>query len=203
MCYVAPAIKLTAAPAAGEEQPMSLTEQTLPTGTWELDPVHSKASFAVKHAGLSNFRGSFTDFAAKLTDESGTPTLTGSVKVASVEVPVDQLKGHLQGPDFFDAERFPEITFKATELRQDGEQLVVKGELSMRGVTQTVESVGTIAGPAQYFDGKDRIALELSTTVDRTAYGINWNAPIPSGGNALADDVTITVELQLVRPSEA
>jgi len=182
---------------------MSLTEQTLPTGTWQLDPVHSKASFAVKHAGLSTFRGHFNELDAELTDASGTPTLTGSVKVASVEVPVDQLKGHLQGPDFFDAERFPEVTFTATELRQDGEQLVVNGELTMRGVTQPVESIGTIAGPAQYFDGKDRIAIELSTTVDRTAYGINWNAPLPSGGNALADDVTITVELQLVRPSEA
>jgi len=182
---------------------MSLTEQTLPTGTWQLDPVHSKASFAVKHAGLSTFRGHFTELDAQLSDESGTPTLTGSVKVASVDVPVDQLKGHLQGPDFFDAERFPEIAFRATELRQDGEQLVVKGDLTMRGVTQPIESVGTIAGPAQYFDGKDRIAIELTTTVDRTAYGINWNAPIPSGGNALADDVTIAVELQLVRPTEA
>src|SRR4051812_42292210 len=88
---------------------MSLTEQTLPTGTWELDPVHSKASFAVKHAGLSTFRGHFNELTAALTDESGQPTLTGAVKVDSVEVPVDQLKGHLQGPDFFDAERHPEI----------------------------------------------------------------------------------------------
>ena len=177
---------------------MSLTEQTLPTGTWELDPVHSKASFAVKHAGLSNFRGTFNDLTAKLEDG----VLTGAVKVDSVEVPVDQLKGHLQGPDFFDAEQHPEITFRASQLTQDGEQLKVTGELTMRGVTQPVEATGTLAGPAQYFDGKDRIAIELTTVVDRTAYGINWNAPIPSGGNALADDVTITVELQLVRPTE-
>jgi len=174
---------------------MSLTEQTLPAGTWELDPVHSKASFAVKHAGISTFRGHFTDVNASLADG----VLTGAVDVASVEVPVDQLKGHLQGPDFFDAERFPQITFQATETAQDGERLTVKGELTMRGVTQPIEAVGALSGPAQYFDGKDRIAIELETTVDRTAYGITWNAPIPSGGNALADDVTITVELQLVR----
>jgi len=182
---------------------MSITEQTLPTGTWDLDPVHSKASFAVKHAGLSSFRGHFDELTARLTDESGTLTLTGAVTVASVEVPVEQLKGHLQGPDFFDAERFPQIAFTATNLQQDGEQLKVAGELTMRGVTLPVESTGTIAGPAQYFDGNDRIAIELETVVDRTAYGINWNAPIPSGGNALADDVRITVELQLVRPTEA
>jgi polyisoprenoid-binding protein YceI len=182
---------------------MSLTEQSLPTGTWELDPVHSKASFAVKHAGLSTFRGHFNDFTARLSDESGQPVLTGAVKVESVEVPVDQLKGHLQGPDFFDAERNPEITFTASNVQQDGERLVVAGDLTMRGVTKPVEATGTIAGPAQYFDGNDRIAIELETTVNRTEFGINWNAPIPSGGNALADDVTITVELQLVRPTEA
>jgi polyisoprenoid-binding protein YceI len=73
----------------------------------------------------------------------------------------------------------------------------------MRGVTKPIEATGTISGPAQYFDGNDRIAIELSTVVDRTDFGINWNAPIPSGGNALANDVTITVELQLVRPTEA
>jgi polyisoprenoid-binding protein YceI len=178
---------------------MSLTEQTLPTGTWQLDPVHSKAGFAVKHAGLSNFRGTFDTVDASLEDG----VLRGSVKVDSVSVPVDQLKGHLQGPDFFDAERHPEITFVARNLEQNGEQLKVAGELTMRGVTKPVEATGTIAGPAQYFDGNDRIAIELETTVDRTAYGINWNAPIPSGGNALADEVTITVELQLVRPTEA
>jgi polyisoprenoid-binding protein YceI len=178
---------------------MSLTEQTLPTGTWQLDPVHSKAGFAVKHAGLSNFRGTFDTVDASLEDG----VLRGSVKVDSVSVPVDQLKGHLQGPDFFDAERHPEITFVARNLEQDGEHLKVAGELTMRGVTKPVEATGTIAGPAQYFDGNDRIAIELETTVDRTAYGINWNAPIPSGGNALANDVTITVELQLVRPTEA
>jgi len=178
---------------------MSITEQTLPTGTWTLDPVHSKASFAVKHAGLSTFRGHFNDFTATLADG----VLTGAVKVDSVDVPVDQLKGHLQGPDFFDAERHPEITFTASELSQDGQKLTVAGELTMRGVTKPVRSTGTISGPATYFDGNERIAIELDTVVDRTAYGINWNAPIPSGGNALADDVTITVELQLVRPSEA
>jgi polyisoprenoid-binding protein YceI len=178
---------------------MSLTEQTLPTGTWNLDPVHSKASFAVKHAGLSNFRGTFDDVTATLEDG----VLRGAVKVDSVSVPVDQLKGHLQGPDFFDAERNPEITFVARDIKQDGEQLTVSGELTMRGVTKPLAATGTIAGPAQYFDGNDRIAIELSTVVDRTDYGINWNAPIPSGGNALADDVTITVELQLVRPTEA
>ena len=178
---------------------MTLIQQTLPTGTWALDPVHSKASFAVKHAGLSTFRGSFAGLSAELADG----VLTGAVDVASVDVPVDQLKGHLQGPDFFDAERHPQIAFRAADIEVDGERLSVRGDLTMRGVTRPIEATGTLSGPAQYFDGNDRIAIELETVVDRTDYGINWNAPIPSGGNALADDVTIAVELQLVRPVEA
>jgi polyisoprenoid-binding protein YceI len=178
---------------------MSLTEQTLPTGTWNVDPVHSKASFAVRHAGISTFRGTFEELDASLVDG----VLRGSVKVDSVSVPVDQLKGHLQGPDFFDAERFPEITFVSQDARLEGETLTLTGELTMRGVTKTVDATGTLAGPAQYFDGNDRIAIELQTTVDRNEFGVSWNAPIPSGGNALADEVTISVELQLVRPAQA
>jgi len=178
---------------------MSTTTFTsAPAGTWSADPVHSNVGFEIDYAGTNVFRGGFNDWAVTLEDG----VLEGSAKVASVDVKDEQLNGHLQTPDFFDAERFPEITFTASELRQQGQQLVAKGELTMRGVTQPIEATGTIAGPAQYFDGKDRIAIELETVVDRTAYGINWNAPIPSGGNALADDVTITVELQLVRPSE-
>jgi polyisoprenoid-binding protein YceI len=177
---------------------MSIDTQTLPAGTWTIDPVHSKASFAIKHAGISTFRGFFSDVSAKLEDG----VLTGAAKVESVDVPVDGLKAHLLGPEFFDAERFPEITFTASDLRQDGERLVVSGELTMRGVTKPLEATGTLAGPAQYFDGNDRIAIELATTVNRHDFGVSWNAPIPSGGNALADDVTINVELQLVKPSE-
>src|SRR4051812_44154698 len=111
------ATKSTRHPSGGRgELQMSLTEQTLPTGTWNPAPAPPRASFAVKHAGLSTFRGHFTDFTATLEDG----VLTGTVKVDSVDVPVDQLKGHLQGPDFFDAERHPEITFTASELVQDG-----------------------------------------------------------------------------------
>src|SRR3954453_9186451 len=117
MCYGCPRNDIRAPRRRGRGEPMSLAEQTLPTGTWELDPVPSKASFAVKHAGLSTFRGHFNELTAALTDEAGQPPLTGAVKVDSVEVPVDQLKGPLQGPDFFDAERHPEIPLTATNLQ--------------------------------------------------------------------------------------
>ena len=174
---------------------MSVVEQTIPTGTWTLDPVHSKAAFSVQHSGIATFRGSFKEVDARLEDG----VLTGSVKVASVDVPVEQLIGHLQSPDFFDAERHPEITFESSELRQDGDQLVVTGDFTLRGVTKPLEAIGSLAGPTQYLDGADRIAIEITTVIDRTEFGVNWNAPLPSGGQALGNDVTLTVELQLVR----
>ena len=174
---------------------MSVIEQSIPTGIWALDPVHSKLGFAVKHSGIATFRGTFSDFSASL-DEG---RLSGAATVASVEVPIDQLKGHLQAPDFFDAEAHPRIEFSADELDQDGGELTVNGKLTLRGVTQPVAATGTIAGPTQYLDGKERIAIELTTTIDRTAYGIDWNAPLPGGGQALGNDVTITATLELVR----
>jgi polyisoprenoid-binding protein YceI len=176
---------------------MSLSEQTLPTGTWQLDPVHSQVGFAVKHSGIATFRGHFSDVQASLVDG----VLTGSAKVASVEVPVDQLKGHLLAPDFFDAEQYPEVTFTATSLTQDGENATVQGELTLKGVTKPLEATGTVSGPATYLDGSERIAIEISTVIDRNDFGVSWNADLPSGGKAVGDDVTITAGLQLVKPA--
>src|SRR5687767_10440486 len=128
---------------------MSTIEQVVPAGTWTIDPVHSRAEFAVKHSGIATFRGHFTEVAATLEDG----ILSGSVDVASVEVPVAQLKGHLQSPDFFDAEAHPQITFRASDLDVDGDRLTVRGELTMKGVTRALEATGTFAGPTHYLDG--------------------------------------------------
>ena len=176
---------------------MSILEQqqTIPAGTWQLDPVHSKVSWGVKHSGIATFRGTFTELDARLVDG----TLTGEVAVASVDVPVDQLKGHLLAPDFFDAEANPTITFTSSKLDIDGDRLVLDGELTLRGVTKRIEATGSFAGPAQYLDGKDRVAIEATTVIDRTEFGVNWNAPLPNGGQAVGNDVTITVDLQLVK----
>ena len=171
------------------------TITTVPTGTWTLDPVHSKAGFAVRHSGIATFRGHFSELSAQL--EEG--TLTGAVDVSSVEVPVAQLKGHLLAPDFFDAEQFPQITFTASELSVEGEQLSLRGELTMKGVTQPLEAKGSLAGPATYLDGSERIAISLETIVNRHDFGVSWNADLPTGGKAVGDDVTLTVDLYLVK----
>ena len=174
---------------------MSTIEQVIPTGTWTIDPVHSRAEFAVRHSGIATFRGHFTEISATLEDG----VLAGAVDVASVEVPVAQLKGHLQSPDFFDAEQHPQITFRASDLTIDGESLTVRGELTMKGVTRDLEATGSFGGPTHYLDGNERIAIALETVVNRHDFGVSWNAPLPGGGNAVGDDVTLTVDLQLVK----
>jgi polyisoprenoid-binding protein YceI len=172
---------------------MSTIESIAPAGTWSADPVHSDVSFEVVHAGVDVFRGSFGEFSATLTGD----TLTGSAKVASVDVKDEQLSGHLLAPDFFDAARYPEIAFSATELQREGNALTAKGELTLKGVTQPVELTGTISDPSVDPFGNERVGLSLEATIDRTDFGVSWNAPNQSGGDYLANDVRLIARLAL------
>lgn len=176
---------------------MSVIETLAPAGTWNADPVHSNVSFEVAYSGVNTFRGSFRDFSATLAGDS----LEGSAKVASVDVKDEQLNGHLQTPDFFDAARYPEIEFKATELRKlDGNRLEGKGELTIRGVTRPIELTGTIAdAPNVDPFGRERLGVRLESTTDRTEYGVSWNAPNQGGGDYLGNDVKLIAELAFVK----
>jgi polyisoprenoid-binding protein YceI len=179
---------------------MSLLEQQLPTGTWTIDPIHSSASFAVKHSLIATFRGGFRELEATLSTVDGEPVLTGVVPVASVDVRDENLSGHLLSPDFFDAERHPEITFVSTAVRPGGDgAVIVEGDLTLKGHTQRVEASGVIAGPAIGVDGNERLGIELTAVVDRASFGLDWNAPLPSGALVLGNDVTLTVALELTR----
>jgi len=162
------------------------------TGTWELDKIHSTFSFAVKHMVVSTFRGRFDDVDATLADGR----LVGTARVDSVDVKDDNLKGHLTAPDFFDAERYPEIRYESGELRIEGDQVVADGELTIKGNTRPVEARGTISGPAVGPDESNRLGVSLEAVVDRREFGLDWNAELPKGGFALGDDVRITVDLE-------
>jgi polyisoprenoid-binding protein YceI len=172
------------------------TQQALPTGTWSADKVHSTVGFAVPYLA-GTFQGTFSDFDAGLGDG----VLRGSAEVASVQVKDPNLEAHLQNPDFFDAERFPQLSFEAREISRSGDDLTIAGELTLKGHTEAVEITGHVNDPAPDPYGGERFGLQLETTVDRTKFGINWNNPLPSGDPALANDVTIIVDLQLSKES--
>jgi polyisoprenoid-binding protein YceI len=162
-------------------------------GTYKLDPVHSSASFAVKHMVVSTFRGRFEHFDATLTDGK----LVGTVDVSSIVVKDENLAAHLQSPEFFDAERHPELRFESSDIRRDGDEIVVDGELTIKGITKPIEARGTIEGPVATFGDVNKVGLTLEAIIDRTEFGLNWNAPLPKGGFALANDVKLIVELEL------
>ena len=175
---------------------MSTIEQTqaLPTGTWSLDPVHSDIGFTIDYMA-GTFRGSFSTFGAELLDGR----LSGWADVASVQVKDPSLEAHLQSPEFFDAERHPRLTFASHEVERTGDEVAIAGEITIKGHTEPVELRGTTTEPSGDPYGNERFGLRLSTTVDRTAFGIEWNAPLPTGEPALSNDVTIVADLQLVR----
>ena len=176
---------------------MSITEQRtgVPTGTWRHDPVHSSISFAIKHNTVMTFSGQFGQWEATLGDGR----LEGSAKVASVRVEDENLAGHLQTPDFFDAEQFPELRFVSSGIERDGDRISIAGDLTIKGITRAVELAGTISGPVTDGYGNERIGLELSTTLNRHDFGVSWNADLPGGGRILDDDVSVNASLALVQ----
>ena len=175
---------------------MSTTTLTIaPAGTWSLDPVHSRVDFEVSYLA-GTFKGEFHEIGADLTVDGDRASLEGTAKVASVDVKDENLAAHLQSPDFFDAERHPELRFAADDIRLEGDGNVsVDGELTIKGVTRPVRVTGTVTAPMADAYGNDRIGLELEATVDRTDFGVSWNNPLPSGEPALANDVRIVGEL--------
>ena len=178
---------------------MTATITALPAGTYTSDPVHSTTGFAVKHM-LATFRGSFAAFDAELTvDEAGNARLAGSVPVDSVAVKDENLVAHLQSPEFFDAEQYPRIRFESTDIATDGPNVTVTGDLTLKGHTERVTAQGSIVGPTDDPFGNTKVGLQLETVVDRTKFGLNWNAPLPKGGFMLANDVTLTVDLELAQ----
>jgi polyisoprenoid-binding protein YceI len=166
----------------------------LPAGSWGLDSVHSTIGFELAYMA-GTFRGHFTDVDAKLTDDS----LTGSARVASVDVKDENLSAHRQSPEFFDVERYPELTFASASIERVGDELKVHGEITIRGTAKPVELVGTIAGPITDGYGRERLNVTLETTVDRTAFGLNWNTPLPNGQPALQNEVKLVAELYFVQ----
>jgi len=177
---------------------MSTIETPTFTGTWQVDPVHSTVGFEVAYMA-GTFKGEFREIAATLTVDGESARLEGSAKVASVDVKDENLSAHLQSPDFFDAERNPELRFTADDVDLSSDEVTARGELTIKGVTRPVEVTGTATAPLADPYGNERIGLQLTSAVDRTDFGVSWNTPLPSGEQALAAQVRIVTDLQFVK----
>jgi polyisoprenoid-binding protein YceI len=171
---------------------MSITETTIPAGTWSVDKVHSSVGFAVDYLA-GTFQGSFGNFDAEVKDGE----LSGSARVDSIQVALPDLAAHLQAPDFFDAQRYPELTFASREIDRRGDRLHIDGQITIKGHTEPVHIEGMIGEPIQDPYGGERFGLKLTTTVDRTLFGVSWNNALPNGQPALSNEVRLTADLQL------
>jgi polyisoprenoid-binding protein YceI len=183
------------------DTPISTTAGPL-AGTYQLDPVHSSLRFAVAHLGLSTFRSSFDEVEGRLTSDDAAISLVASAPVESLAIdgPPEFREHVVRGDDFFRADAHPRLTFSSTEveLHDDG-SATVRGDLTMVGIRRRITAHGSYRGPIEDPFGSQRMALELHATIDRRAWGLSWQLPLPDGGDALGWEVELTADLELVR----
>lgn len=182
----------------------TLTAPQTAITTWNIDPVHSVAEFKVKHMMISNVKGQFTGISGKLTlDESDVTRsrIEATLDATTINTREPQRDAHLKSPDFFDAEKFPELSFKSTRvIRRAEDELAVEGELTIHGVTRTVVfAVEGPTAPAKDPWGNTRIGISATAKINRKDFGLTWNAALETGGILVGDEVTITLDVQFVK----
>lgn len=165
---------------------------------WNLDASHTNVDFSVKHMGISTVRGAFKVFSATgTTNDAGFPTqLTMEIDASTVDTNNDQRDGHLKSPDFFDVANFPKITFTSTKITGVPGELVIVGDLTIRGVTKSVTLTGELASPMKDPWGLTRTSLNVSGKIKRSEFGLTWNQALELGGVLVSDEVKLSIEAQ-------
>ena len=177
--------------------------------TWQLDPAHSSVEFSVKHMMMTTVRGRFKEVEATLTGDREHPEQAGvqaTIMVASIDTGVADRDGHLRGPDFFDAERFPKITFHSTRVekapRKEGDRFQVVGEMVIRDSSMDVTFDCQYEGRGTDPWGKTRAGFSFRTDIDRREWGLKWNQALETGGVLVGNTDRIEGEVQFVRAGE-
>ena len=176
----------------------------IPTGTWTVDPAHSKIGFGVKHMGIATVRGEFTEFegALEIGDDLSSTTIHGTVKAASVDTNEPQRDEHLRSPDFFDAARYPELRFESTSIEAlDDEEFRITGRLTIHGVTGEIVLHAEVQGTDVDPWGNERVGLEVTGQLSRADYGMKFNQALGSGNVLVADKVKLALDISAVKQS--
>ena len=186
-----------------------MTHSTAPqtrTSTWRLDPAHSSVEFSIKHMMMTTVRGRFKELQATLTADEEHPEgccVEAELQVASIDTGSPDRDAHLKGPDFFDAERFPTISFRSTRIegraRKEGDRFRVTGDLSIRETTLEVVLECVFEGRGNDPWGKERAGFSATTEIDRRDWGLRWNQAIETGGVLVANRVKMDMEVQFVK----
>ncbi|MFC9427917.1 YceI family protein [Streptomyces sp. NPDC056987] len=190
----------SAAPAATVEADPALAALT---GAYTIDPAHSTISFTVRHAMVTNVRGTFTEHEGTLHLDGSDPansTATIDVSIASVDTGVPDRDGHLRGADFFDAETFPTMAFRSTAAEQiDAETYRVTGDLTIKDVTRPLSIDLEFHGSATDVYGNERVGFEGSATILRSDWGLSWNAALETGGVLVSDKVKLNFDISAIK----
>ena len=171
--------------------------------TWKIDPDHSNVEFAVRHMMIATVRGIFADVKGTVVTDESDPTkaeVDVVIDASSIHTREDHRDAHLKSPDFFDAEKFPQITFKSTRVTDvRGEQFKLTGNLTMHGITREVTLDVTSEGRGKDQQGVERAGYSAATTISRKDFGLTWNQTLETGGLLVGDEVKISLDLELVK----
>ena len=184
----------------------TVTAPSTVTGTYAIDPSHSRIGFVARHAMVTKVRGSFNEFEGSGyfdADDPGNSRLELVIKAASIDTRNADRDGHLRSNDFFAMDEYPEITFRSTSVEQTGDaEYRVTGDLTIKGITKPVTVEFDYTGAAVDPFGNQRIGLEGTTTINRKDWGVNWNAALETGGVLVSEKVTLEFEVSAVRTDD-
>ncbi|MDT5116560.1 MAG: hypothetical protein QOE30_2299 [Mycobacterium sp.] len=173
------------------------------TGTYTVDPSHSRFGFVARHAMVTKVRGQFNEFDGSAVIDGADPansSVTVNLQVPSIDTRSEQRDAHLRNNDFLDAENHPVITFASTSVAHEGgNDFVVTGDLAIKGVTKTVELPLEFQGAAKDPFGNDRIGFEGSVVINRKDWGVNWNTALETGGVLVSDKITLEFEISAIK----
>lgn len=178
----------------------TLQQVDIPTGTWQIDPSHSSAAFSVRHMMVSKVRGRFSTFAGTIVinPDALTSTAEVTIDVDSIDTRDEKRDGHLLSPDFFDAANNPVITFRTTGVVPDGDAYRVTGDLTIKGVTRSVDLDLELGGVTGDPWGGTRAGFEASGTINRSDFGLEYNAALETGGVLIGDKITLDLDIEAV-----
>lgn len=169
---------------------------------FNIDKAHSEVGFGVRHMMISTVRGKFTRFDADVQLDPAhveAAKVTASVEVASVDTGEEKRDGHLRSPDFFDAEKYPTLTFTSTSVKRSGEDIEVTGNLKIKDQEHPVTLKGEMTGPGKDPWGGTRLGFSLTGEIDREQWGLGWNQALETGGVLVGKKVKLSLEVELVQ----
>lgn len=185
---------------------MAITTETIPgyvAGTWNIDPMHSELTFSVRHLAISKVKGNFSKFDVTLTTGESIvdSTVEAVIDIASISTGNADRDGHLHSDDFFSTEAHPTATFKSTKVTEDGDDLIIDGEFTMKGVTKPTTLKAEFGGIVTDGYGQTKAGFSAKGKVDRTEFGITFNQNLEKGGVLLGNDISFDLEIQVVLAS--